>query len=92
MYSKIPKVVDVKILETRSRSRQGFKVKFIDYFLSVFDRLWVRLKHSLALYQSHMSELTKALADQKKSTLVEVAMQALANVIRWDPKLAMSTA
>ena len=36
-----------------------------------------------------MSELTKALADEKKSTLVEVGIQALANVIRWDPKLAM---
>lgn len=46
-------------------------------------------KHSPALYQSHMSELTKALADEKKSTLVEVGIQALANVIRWDPKLAM---
>jgi sister-chromatid-cohesion protein PDS5 len=47
-------------------------------------------KHSPALYQSHMGELTKALADEKKSTLVEVAIQALANVIRWDPKLAMT--
>jgi sister chromatid cohesion protein PDS5 len=46
-------------------------------------------KHSPALYQSHMSELTKALADEKTSTLVEVSIQALANVIRWDPKLAM---
>jgi sister-chromatid-cohesion protein PDS5 len=36
-----------------------------------------------------MSELTKALADEKTSTLVEVGIQALANVIRWDPKLAM---
>lgn len=46
-------------------------------------------KNSPALYQSHMGELTKALADEKKSTLVEVGIQALANVIRWDPKLAM---
>ena len=46
-------------------------------------------KHSPALYQSHMGELTKALADEKKSTMVEVGLQALANVIRWDPKLAM---
>ena len=36
-----------------------------------------------------MGELTKALADENKSTLVEVGIQALANVIRWDPKLAM---
>ena len=43
------------------------------------------LRHST----THLGELTKALADQMKSTLVEVAIQALANVIRWDPKLAM---
>ena len=51
--------------------------------------LTVVSKHSPALYQSHLSELTKALADEKKSTLVEVGIQALANVIKWDPKLAM---
>ena len=45
-------------------------------------------KHSPALYQSHIGELTKALADEKRSTLVEVGLQALANVIRWDSKLA----
>jgi len=46
-------------------------------------------KHSPALYQSHMGELTKALTDERKSTTVEVGLQALANVIRWDSKLAM---
>jgi sister-chromatid-cohesion protein PDS5 len=48
-------------------------------------------KHSPALYQSHMSELTKAVEDKKNSTLVGVGIQALANVVRWDPKLDITS-
>ena len=45
-------------------------------------------KHSPSLYRSHVSELTKAIADEKHETLVEVALQALAGVVKWDPTLA----
>lgn len=45
-------------------------------------------KHSPALYKPHISELTKAIADEKNTTLVEVCLRALAGVVKWDPKLA----
>lgn len=45
-------------------------------------------KHSPALYKSHISELTKAIADDTNPTLVEIGLQALAGVVRWDDKLA----
>ncbi|KAF9457542.1 armadillo-type protein [Collybia nuda] len=45
-------------------------------------------KHSPALYKPHISELTKAIADEKNTTLVEVSLRALAGVISWDDKLA----
>ncbi|RDB27480.1 Sister chromatid cohesion protein pds5 [Hypsizygus marmoreus] len=44
-------------------------------------------KHSPALYQSHISELTKAIADEKSATLVETCLHALAGVVQWDNKL-----
>ncbi|EDR01919.1 uncharacterized protein LACBIDRAFT_254367 [Laccaria bicolor S238N-H82] len=45
-------------------------------------------KHSPSLYRSHISELTKAIADEKHETLVGVALQALAGVVKWDQTLA----
>jgi sister-chromatid-cohesion protein PDS5 len=45
-------------------------------------------KHSPAFYKAHISELTKAIADEKNSTLVEVCLHALAGVLEWDDKLA----
>ncbi|KAF8970162.1 armadillo-type protein [Flammula alnicola] len=44
-------------------------------------------KHSPALFKSHLGELCKATADEKKGLLVELALMALANVARWDEKL-----
>jgi sister-chromatid-cohesion protein PDS5 len=45
-------------------------------------------KHSPSLYRSHVSELTKAIADEKYEELVGVALQALAGVVMWDQTLA----
>ncbi|KAG6907699.1 hypothetical protein DXG01_007755 [Tephrocybe rancida] len=45
-------------------------------------------KHSSALYKSHIGELTKAIADEKNSSLVETCLHSLAGVLQWDPKLA----
>ncbi|TFK41636.1 armadillo-type protein [Crucibulum laeve] len=45
-------------------------------------------KHSPSLYKLHISELTKGVADEKHPKLVEVSLQALAGVVRWDDKLA----
>ncbi|KAJ7207075.1 armadillo-type protein [Mycena pura] len=44
-------------------------------------------KHIPALYKSHMGELVKGVADEKHPGLVEVSLQALAAVIRWDEKM-----
>ncbi|KAH7882429.1 armadillo-type protein [Phlebopus sp. FC_14] len=46
-------------------------------------------KHCSALYKPHVSELTKAIADEKNTLLVEIAMQALAAVVRSDESLAV---
>lgn len=45
-------------------------------------------KLSPMLYKPHIGELTKAVADEKNTRLVEVCLQALAAVVRWDEKLA----
>ncbi|KAG2124196.1 armadillo-type protein [Suillus clintonianus] len=47
-------------------------------------------KHCPALYKPHISELTKAIADEKNPRLVEVGMQALAAVSRSDEALAVN--
>ncbi|KAG1732950.1 armadillo-type protein [Suillus lakei] len=47
-------------------------------------------KHCPALYKPHISELTKAIADEKNARLVEVGMQALAAVSRSDEALAVN--
>ncbi|KAH7910374.1 armadillo-type protein [Hygrophoropsis aurantiaca] len=44
-------------------------------------------KHCPALYKPHVGELTKAIADDKNARLVEVGLQALAAVVRWDESL-----
>lgn len=45
-------------------------------------------KYSPSLYKSRIGELSKAIADETKATLVEVALMALANVVKWDEKLS----
>ncbi|KAH7926273.1 hypothetical protein BV22DRAFT_1128351 [Leucogyrophana mollusca] len=47
-------------------------------------------KHNPALYKLHVSELTKAIADEKNPRLVEVGLQALAAVVRWDESLSVN--
>ncbi|EMD34698.1 hypothetical protein CERSUDRAFT_116889 [Gelatoporia subvermispora B] len=47
-------------------------------------------KHCPAIHKSHVSELSKAVADERNARLVEVALQALAAVAGWDAKLAPS--
>ncbi|TFK49359.1 hypothetical protein OE88DRAFT_1646400 [Heliocybe sulcata] len=47
-------------------------------------------KHCPAVYKPHVAELTKAIADEKKPRLIEVCLQALAAVAKWDAKLAPS--
>ncbi|KIJ63153.1 hypothetical protein HYDPIDRAFT_113739 [Hydnomerulius pinastri MD-312] len=46
-------------------------------------------KHYPALYKPHVSELTKAIADEKNTILAEIGMQALAAVVRADESLAV---
>ncbi|KAF9235796.1 armadillo-type protein [Melanogaster broomeanus] len=46
-------------------------------------------KHCPVLYKAHISELTKAIADEKNTVLVEVGMQALAAAVRADDSLAV---
>lgn len=40
-----------------------------------------------SLYKPHITELVKAIADEKNSRLVEVALQALSSLIQWDKSL-----
>ncbi|KAJ7695426.1 cohesin-associated protein Pds5 [Mycena rosella] len=44
-------------------------------------------KHIPALYKSHVGELVKGVADEKHPQVVEVSLQALAAVVRWDEKV-----
>ncbi|KAJ7145311.1 armadillo-type protein [Mycena crocata] len=44
-------------------------------------------KHNPALYKSHFGELVKGVADEKHPQLVEVSLQALAAIVRWDEKV-----
>ncbi|KAI6134781.1 armadillo-type protein [Pisolithus croceorrhizus] len=44
-------------------------------------------KHCPALHKAHIGELTKAIADEKNTMLVELGMQALAAVVRTDESL-----
>ncbi|KAG5654557.1 hypothetical protein H0H81_000082 [Sphagnurus paluster] len=44
-------------------------------------------KHSPAFYKPHIGELTKAIADEKNTPLVETCLHALAGVLKWDNKL-----
>lgn len=52
--------------------------------------LLVISKHCPALYKSHIAELGKATSDESKTALVESALMALANVVKWDEKLGAS--
>lgn len=45
-------------------------------------------KHCPGLYKPHVGELVKAIADEKNGMLVEICLQALSAVVRWDEKLA----
>ncbi|KAG5641986.1 hypothetical protein DXG03_003815 [Asterophora parasitica] len=45
-------------------------------------------KHSPSFCKSHISELTKAIADEKHIALAETCLHALAGVLSWDNKLA----
>ncbi|KZT00644.1 uncharacterized protein LAESUDRAFT_687811 [Laetiporus sulphureus 93-53] len=47
-------------------------------------------KHCPALYNSHVGELCKAIADEKNARLIEVCLQAFGAVAVWDKKLAPS--
>ena len=45
-------------------------------------------KHNPAMYKLHVAELSKAIADERNPSLVEVSLQAFAAVAQWDDKLA----
>ncbi|KAF8223437.1 cohesin-associated protein Pds5 [Tricholoma matsutake] len=45
-------------------------------------------KHYAALYKPHIGELIKAIASERNETLVEIGLNALASVLKWDDKLA----
>jgi hypothetical protein len=44
-------------------------------------------KHQPGLYKTHIGELVKGVADEKHPKVVEVALQALAAVVRLDEKV-----
>jgi sister-chromatid-cohesion protein PDS5 len=45
-------------------------------------------KHCPALYKPHIGQLLKAVGNETDPTFVEVCLQALSALIKWDPKLA----
>ncbi|KAG2003330.1 cohesin-associated protein Pds5 [Coprinopsis cinerea AmutBmut pab1-1] len=45
-------------------------------------------RHCPAVFKPHTAELAKALVDEKNIQLVEVALQALAGLVKWDESLA----
>ena len=49
--------------------------------------LRVMAKHAPALFKAHMGELCKLTADEDKGVAVELAVMALANVVKWDAKI-----
>ncbi|PCH44760.1 hypothetical protein WOLCODRAFT_78395 [Wolfiporia cocos MD-104 SS10] len=53
-------------------------------------RLWLKYisKHCPALFKLHIGELTKSIADERNTRLVEICLQALAAVAGWDSQLA----
>jgi sister-chromatid-cohesion protein PDS5 len=44
-------------------------------------------KHCAAVYKSHIGELAKAIADEENAILVEIGLNALASVSKWDDKV-----
>jgi sister-chromatid-cohesion protein PDS5 len=49
--------------------------------------LRVMAKHAPALFKAHVGELCKLTADENKGVAVELAVMALANVVKWDEKI-----
>ncbi|KIM42318.1 hypothetical protein M413DRAFT_444743 [Hebeloma cylindrosporum] len=49
--------------------------------------LRVMAKHAPALFKAHVGELCKLTADENKGVVVELAVMALANIVRWDEKI-----
>jgi sister-chromatid-cohesion protein PDS5 len=49
--------------------------------------LRITAKHSPALFKAHVGELCKLIADENKGVSVELAVMALANVVKWDEKI-----
>lgn len=47
-------------------------------------------KHCPVLYKTHISELTKAIADEKNPRLVETCLQALSSMAKLDSRVAPS--
>jgi sister-chromatid-cohesion protein PDS5 len=47
-------------------------------------------KHCPVLYKTHISELTKAIADEKNPRLVETCLQALSSMAKLDGRVAPS--
>ncbi|KAI0305166.1 hypothetical protein B0F90DRAFT_1808987 [Multifurca ochricompacta] len=46
-------------------------------------------KHCPVMYKAHVGELTKAIANEKNQRLVEVCLQALAALAKWDDGLVL---
>jgi len=49
--------------------------------------LRIMAKHAPALFKAHVGELCKLTADENKGVAVELAVMALANVVKWDEKI-----
>lgn len=52
--------------------------------------LRIMAKHAPALFKAHVGELCKLTADENKGVAVELAVMALANVVKWDEKIGGS--
>ena len=49
--------------------------------------LRIAAKHAPALFKAHVGELCKLIADENKGVSVELAVMALANLVKWDEKI-----
>ncbi|KII91267.1 hypothetical protein PLICRDRAFT_105332 [Plicaturopsis crispa FD-325 SS-3] len=85
--SSIPTLI--KRVQAGNGAKTGNSEQLADHAQTLLD---FASKHCPALYKSHIGELGKAIADEKNSRLVGVALQALSAVVRYDDSLAVHDA
>jgi len=50
--------------------------------------LRITAKHAPALFKAHVGELCKLIANENQGVSVELAVMALANLVKWDEKIS----